>query len=261
MRAIILAAGRGSRLGPITADKPKGLAPLLGQPLLAWQVASLRRAGFSRIGIVRGYRAELIDLPGVDYFDNRRWADTNMVASLRCARAWLEQSPCVVSYSDIVFDPAHPAALAACPAPLAVTFDREWQTLWNARFADPLADAETFRLDAAGRITEIGRRAGSLQEIQGQYMGLIRFSPAGWDSAISFLDQLTPGQADKLDMTSLLSGLISQGEVVQAVGVNGRWLEVDHAGDLKLYEGETGPGQRFSWLTGLSADLFSPVFR
>lgn len=259
MRAIILAAGRGSRLGSITVDKPKGMTPLLGQPLLAWQIGALRRAGIERIGIVRGYRAEAIDFPGVQTFDNRRWAETNMVVSLRSACSWLEESPCLVSYSDIVYAPGHAAALAACSAPLAITFDQDWQDLWKARFSDPLADAETFRLDSTGRVTEIGKRAASLEDVQGQYMGLIRFTPQSWDHAVAYLDQLPPEWADKLDMTSLLAGLIAQGVPVLGVPVRGRWLEVDNTDDLRLYEGESHPGQRFYWLAGLSSELFSPA--
>src|SRR5437899_3286230 len=58
MRAIILAAGRGKRLGPLGDGRPKCLVELSGKPLIERQVAALRGGGVSEIGIVRGYRAD-----------------------------------------------------------------------------------------------------------------------------------------------------------------------------------------------------------
>src|SRR5438045_673554 len=85
MRAVILAAGRGSRMGPLTDATPKCLLPLGGRPLLEWQVAALRGAGIDTVGIVRGYNAHLFDGRALTTFENPRWAETNMVASLACA--------------------------------------------------------------------------------------------------------------------------------------------------------------------------------
>ena len=89
MRALILAAGRGSRMGPLGDERPKCLVELAGKPLIGRQIAALWRGGAEEIGVVRGYRAELIDFPGLSYFENQRWAETNMVMSLAAAAAWL----------------------------------------------------------------------------------------------------------------------------------------------------------------------------
>jgi choline kinase len=68
---VILAAGRGSRMGSVGDDRPKCLVELEGRPLLDRQIAALRRGGANEIGIVRGYRAEMLNFPGLTYFDNR----------------------------------------------------------------------------------------------------------------------------------------------------------------------------------------------
>ena len=81
MRAVILAAGRGSRMGPFGDDRPKCLIELAGKPLIERQIAALLRGGVEEIGVVRGYRAEMIKYPNVSYFANQRWAETNMVMS------------------------------------------------------------------------------------------------------------------------------------------------------------------------------------
>jgi L-glutamine-phosphate cytidylyltransferase len=76
MRALILAAGRGSRLGHLGADRPKCLVKLAGKPLIERQIAALRRGGVDEIGIVRGYRAEMLDLRGLHSFIAASWCTT-----------------------------------------------------------------------------------------------------------------------------------------------------------------------------------------
>ena len=156
MRAVILAAGRGSRLGQLGEDRPKCLVELEGKPLIERQIAALRRGGVDEIGVVRGYRAEMIGFPGLSYFANQRWAETNMVMSLAAAAAWLHSGPVIVSYADIFYRSDLVRDLAAAPGQLVLSYDRDWRRLWTRRFADPLADAETFRIDAAGQLLEIG---------------------------------------------------------------------------------------------------------
>ena len=88
-RAIILAAGRGSRMKEMTAEKPKCLTMLYGRPLLEHQLSALRSAGITDIAVVTGYMREALTSYDLVEFHNSRWAETNMVASLCCAREWL----------------------------------------------------------------------------------------------------------------------------------------------------------------------------
>lgn len=235
MRAIILAAGRGSRMGALTEDAPKCMVPLAGKPLLEWQIAALRGAGVDAIGIVRGYKGEVFEGRGLSQFDNARWADTNMVASLACAAGWLRDEPAIVSYADIFYSVETVRALAASRRDVAITYDPDWLTLWSQRSNDPLSDAETFALDG-DRVIDIGRRATAVDEIRGQYMGLLRFTPAGWQAVDAALAEMTPDRRDRLDMTGLLARLIERGVFVEGVPKVGPWGEVDNADDLELYE-------------------------
>ena len=235
MRGIILAAGRGSRMRALTEDRPKCLVSLAGRSLLSRQIDALRLGGIGEIGIVRGYRAEQLGRFGLTLFDNPRWAETNMVMSLCCSEAWLREAPCLVGYSDIFYTSETVAALAAAPGDIVISYDRDWLAQWRRRFADPLSDAETFRLDATGRVQAIGGRAKSVEEIQGQYMGLLKFSPAGWRQVRGIIDPLPPETRDRLDMTGMLARLIAAGVRVSAVPALGRWGEIDSESDLALF--------------------------
>ncbi|MBU6956866.1 phosphocholine cytidylyltransferase family protein [Pseudomonas sp. CVAP len=237
MKAIILAAGRGSRMKSLTDERPKCMVELRGKTLLEWQLVALRAAGVSEIAIVTGYKRELLADQGLIEFHNSRWAQTNMVSSLACAEAWLQAEPCIVSYSDIFYSPAAVQSLMTCKASLAVTYDPNWLELWTQRFGNPLLDAETFRLTPANTLAEIGNKPESADDIQGQYMGLLRFTPEGWAEVVRLRSALTPEQCDKVHMTNTLQQVIDAGRVpIHAIPYTGEWGEVDSSEDLSLYQ-------------------------
>jgi choline kinase len=237
VRAVILAAGRGSRMGHLGGDRPKCLVELEGQPLIARQIAALRRGGVDEIGVVRGYRAEAIDFPGLAYFANERWAETNMVMSLAAAAPWLRSGPVIVSYADIFYRGDLVRGLAAAPGQLVIAYDRAWRSLWTRRFADPLADAETFRMNAAGQLLEIGGKTTRIEEIEGQYMGLFKFTPPAWSVVQAVLGTLDAAIRDRLDVTGLLRRLLAGNELpIDTFGTDGQWGEIDNPEDVALYQ-------------------------
>ena len=237
MRALILAAGRGSRMGTLGDNRPKCLLELDGRPLLDRQLAALRRGGADEIGIVRGYRADMLNVPDVTYFENKRWAETNMVMSLIAAASWLRSAPVIVSYADIFYRGALVRGLASAPGRLVISYDRAWRRLWMRRFSDPLSDAETFRIDAFGELLEIGGKTGKIEDIEGQYMGLLKFTPPAWTAIEALLATLDQPARDRLDMTGLLRRLLAGKTIpISTFGTDGQWGEIDNPADVDLYQ-------------------------
>jgi choline kinase len=237
MRAIILAAGRGSRMKSLTEERPKCLVEFRGKTLLAWQLGALREAGINEIAIVTGYKRELLAGRGLVEFYNARWAETNMVSSLVCAATWLVADTCIVSYADIFYDSSAVRLLMNCAAPLAVTYDSNWLASWQERFGDPLLDAETFRLKPDNTLAEIGNKPRSIDEIDGQYMGLLRFTPASWSELSRVRADLSDLERDTIHMTGTLQKIIDAGRMaVRAVRCDSSWGEIDSPGDVSHYE-------------------------
>ena len=236
MKAIILAAGRGSRMKSLTDKKPKCLVELKGKPLLNWQVDALRAAGVRQIGIVTGYKREMLINKGLEEFHNPRWMDTQMVTSLFCAADWLEEEECIVSYSDIFYESTAVSALTNATSKISLTYDPNWLDLWAKRFDDPLVDAETFSVTPDSRLIEIGNKPESVDEINGQYMGLLKFSPEGWDEVCCIRNELGDQILDKMDMTSLLQNIIQRNVIeVKAIKNNSAWGEIDSKKDLSVF--------------------------
>lgn len=249
-QGLILAAGRGTRLKRHTAERPKCMVEVCRRSILDWAIDSLHANHITQITAIGGYCAEKLPQERLRVITNPRWAETNMVATLRCASDILCAAPTVVSYGDILYHPDIVAALLDSPGDIVLTYDLCWRTLWESRFQNPLEDAESFRA-TDGQLLEIGAKVSSLDEIQGQFMGLLKLTPAGWAKIEAFLSALTPEEVDKLDTTSLLSRLLSRGLRITTVGIEGRWCEIDGPSDLELAEQHCSAPSRWAhdWRT------------
>ncbi len=243
MKAVILAAGEGTRLRPYTRDRPKCLVRLAGIPLLHRQLAVLESCGVGDITLVTGYRAAALAGLGYPTCHNPDYGRTNMVRSLMCADRLLDGAEDVlITYGDIVYEPRILRSLQACPDPIAICVDRKWRRLWELRMDDPLADAETLRLDARGSVLEIGRRPRCYAEIHAQYMGLTKVRADFALELVRLYRELAEESLEastdlaRLDMTSFLQQLVERGYCVRAVPVDAGWLEIDTVRDLVTYE-------------------------
>lgn len=244
MMAVHLAAGEGTRLRPHTDDTPKPLVDLGGASLLEHNLATLRAAGVDEHVVVTGHQGgQLRDLGrrlGFETVHNDVYDETEMVFSLFCAAHWFpvaDEGDLVISYGDIVYERSVADALLACDAPMCVVVDREWRALWEQRFDDPLEDAETLELDEDGRIRSIGGVPDGFGQIDAQYTGLLKVRN---DHVGKFVDTYREleERADgyvSIDMTAFLQRLVESGWFLQAVPVDGGWLEVDTVDDLELY--------------------------
>lgn len=234
-RAVILCAGRGSRLGAASLDKPKVLTELVGLSLLEWKLRALHTVGIDDIHLLTGYQAEKVAALGLPCIHNDRWATTNMVATLLCADPVLRRpGRTVVCYGDVVFHPDILRAALASAADIVLPYDVAWRALWEERFSEPLADAESFA-QRDGRLLDIGQRVASVDAIEGQFMGIVSLTAAGWLSLRSVVETLPDTEVDRLDTTGLLSKMLARGAIVHTVPCSGRWCEVDSQDDLRRY--------------------------
>ncbi len=233
MKAIILAAGRGSRLNRITANQPKCMVKVHDKSLIQWQIDALKHQAIKETGIVTGYLHNEIKHSLVE-FHNKQWSKSNMFYSLTKADEWLEKETCIISYSDIIYSPTTITKLINSPGDIVTTYDINWKNLWELRFENPLDDAETF-VQENNRLITIGDKTNELSDIQGQYMGLLKITPLGWQEIKSSLTMLSSKEIKKLDMTSLLAFLLRQEIIIHTVANTCPWYEVDNRKDLNLY--------------------------
>lgn len=250
VKAILLAAGQGTRLRPHTLGRPKAMVELAGTPLIERQCRVLEKAGITDRVIVAGYRADRFAGGLGRVLVNPEFETTNMVASLMTARPEMDGGDDIlVCYGDIVYEPRVLESVLDGHGEIAVAVDRQWRRLWSLRMADPLKDAETMRLDADGRIRELGRKPCSYDEVEGQYIGLFRIRAGALARLLAFHDGLDraaryDGKAfGNMYATSFLQALIDADWDVRAAFIDNGWLEVDTVEDLALYERLHGTGE------------------
>ncbi len=244
MRAIVLAAGRGSRLHPYTVDKPKCLLPVGGCSILERQVRMYQSLGIHDIVVIKGYKEESINIPGVRYYVNRDYSSTNMMYSLFSASAELE-GDVVVSYSDVIFASRVLRSLVdASDRDILVVGDVMWQDYYRARFGDPLHEAESFVCGPDRRILEIGASNPQPKNVHARYAGLIRLSPIGCQLFRETYERAKDRYWNRVwqrgrvfqqcYMTDFLQAVIDEGIPIHCFPIERGWLEFDNVSDYDM---------------------------
>jgi choline kinase len=246
VKAIIVAAGRGRRLGPETDAIPKCMVRVGGRSILHRQLDALASAGAGDFVIVRGYLGDRIAAPGRDvrFVENPDWAQNNILASLLYADREMDGG-FLFSYSDIVFAEEHAARAASAPGTVALVIDRRWRDAYVGRELHPVSEAELARVEetAAGpRVTRVGKRLVAPEEATGEFIGLARFSAEGaealrtvwWDARRAGLEAPFGAAATlrQAYLSDALNALAARGVALVPVLIDGRWREIDTEEDL-----------------------------
>ncbi|MDE7177501.1 MAG: phosphocholine cytidylyltransferase family protein [Lachnospiraceae bacterium] len=255
MKVIILAAGQGTRLRPLTDDRPKCMVEVNGRSILERQLDTMHECGIqdSDITIVAGYRGDVLKNRFMDtdisIIVNVDYETTNMVCSLMCARNLMEtQEDILISYGDIIYNETVLKKILISEEPGSVIVDDGWYSYWSERCDNPLDDAETLMFDENDYLTEIGQKTTELAKVQSQYIGLIRFRGEGLKAMLDLAKEAedrtekglslwrTTRNYQKMYMTDLLQGLIDEGNKLKAVHIERGWFEIDDCEDLKVVE-------------------------
>ncbi len=240
MKALILAAGQGTRLAPLTDDRPKCLVEYKGRPLLEYLLSTFRACDLTDITLIGGYKHECLEPYGLPILRNNHFASTNMVETLFCAEQEMTDD-LIISYADIIYTPEVLQKLIDSPHSFSVVVDQDWLELWKERMSDPLADAETLRIAQDGTLKELGKKPTSYDEIEGQYIGLIKISKEALDKVRTYYHSLDRNALyDGKDfrnmyMTSFIQSIIDHLMPVHPIYVQGGWMEVDEPSDLRIH--------------------------
>ena len=143
MRAIIIAAGRGRRLMPTTADAPKCYAEVQGKRMLDWGLKALADNGIDNICFIGGYQIDKVrsDYPHFTFRHNADWENNNILASLMYAEDLMSE-PFLCTYSDVLFSASVVERLLANPADIALSVDTNWLERYQHRTNHPRPTAK-----------------------------------------------------------------------------------------------------------------------
>ena len=164
MRALILAAGQGKRLGKASKNRPKCLVELFGKTIINNQLEVLNSNNIEEINIVTGYKSNLLDNLNLNVYHNKDFEKTNMVFSMFQASDLFDsnETDLIVSYGDIIYESSVLEKLMSQPSDISVVADLDWDKLWHLRMDNPLEDAESFNFSNSLDIIEIGNKVKSI---------------------------------------------------------------------------------------------------
>jgi phosphoenolpyruvate phosphomutase len=238
IRAVILAASRGAALGELTANRPKTMVEIGGQSLLGHIVDAYNKAGVKDITVVRGYLADAVDLPSLDYVDNPDYAESGELVSLAHA---LEANPdndadLFVSYGDVIFRRYILDSMAETDGDFVITVDTDWRDSVNrGRAADYVTCTEPHSRHTFYREVFLENAGESLSgdRCHGEWMGFLKVSaPAMSRFRDTVADMLSDPVNRKAKLHELLCELVSRGEKIRVIYTTGHWLDVDSLDDV-----------------------------
>ena len=243
MKAIIIGAGRGRRLMPMTADTPKCYAEIQGRRMLDWGLHAFARAGLTDICFIGGYQIDLVrrDYPQFTFRHNANWEQNNILASLMHAEDLMSEG-FVCCYSDILFTSEVVRRLLASPGDIALSVDTRWLARYERRTEHPPDDAEKVTAQN-GHVTRIHRGIAP-EEAHGEYTGLAKFSAPGAAQLREHYHRARRKYADqpfreaalfeKAYLIQLLQEMIEAGVLMVHADTPGNYMEVDTQQDFDL---------------------------
>ncbi len=240
---IILAAGQGLRLRPFTNKKPKCMVEIKGKSILKRQIEVLNtQKEIDEIVLIGGYMHEKLPKDNVEKIINEQFKKTNMLWSLFCASEKI-QNNIIITYGDIIYSKEIIEKIIKDNSNISITIDMNWRKYWNKRFSNPLSDAETLKVDKNNNLLEIGKKPLSYNDIEGQYMGLVKLNSKGCKIFNNVFLELK-NKANNINnkplkecfLTDFLQFILEKGYKIKCIPVFSDWVEVDSVSDLHLNE-------------------------
>lgn len=229
---ILLAAGRGSRLGKMTSELPKALNHYNKKPILDYILRNIQLSGnkFSEIVIVGGYKIEMFSHIECNLIENSQWQNSGPLFSLSLAQKYLESEDCIVSYTDIIYDVKYWDSIFSLEEEIVLPSNQNFINSWNSRSVNIQDDLESFKTKD-GYILEIGQKIANLKEVEGQFAGIVKFTPKGWSS---FSKVVCTNNFEKKDITTALNEYAGSGGKIRVQNVDAYWQEFDNPEDFEI---------------------------
>ena len=241
-KALIIAAGLGSRLKKHTEELPKCMLDFGGKTLLQRQISSYKDNGIKDISLVRGYKKNKINYKGIKYFTNNDYKNNNILNSLFYAEKVLN-GDIIVSYSDILFEPLVVKRALESKHDISIVVDIDWRGYYVNRKEHPLSEAENVIFNSDNEVIKIGKINTGKKDVHGEFIGMIKLSNKGTEIFKSHFHRCKKLYWDKpfqraksfqkAYLTDMIQELVDVGVKVNCVIIEKGWKEIDTVEDYQ----------------------------
>jgi choline kinase/DNA-binding XRE family transcriptional regulator len=241
-KALIIAAGLGSRLKKHTTNLPKCMLDFGGKTLLQRQLDSYKKCGIKDISLVKGYKKEKINYKGIKYFENTDFKNNNILNSIFYAEKIINGN-IIISYSDILFDASVVQRTLDSDHDISVVVDIDWRGYYVGRKDHPISEAENVIFNSNNEVEKIGKINTGNDDVHGEFIGMIKLSNRGTEIFKQHFNRLKkiywnkPFQRSKIFqkayLTDFIQELVDIGVKVHCVIIESGWKEIDTVEDYK----------------------------
>jgi len=243
MKAIILAAGVGSRLGDLTKTLPKPLVDVNGKSIIERQISSFRNAGIDDIILVIGPFAEKYLFKDVKYVNGKKSFSHNILYSLIEAKSEMTDDV-IISYGDIIFEDSILQTLLNSKNEIGLAIDLEWKKMYQNK-PENLIDKVCNVFIENNQVTKIGYKENLGEpgkKTVGEFIGLVKFNKKAIADFLKIYLELEKSHNGKFHespsvkegiITDMLQEFIDRNYVLNPIFISGKRCEIDTVDDLK----------------------------
>lgn len=242
MKAIVIAAGEGSRMGNLTQNIPKSLVMVNGKSIIQRQIETFRNNGVKEIIVIVGPNKEKFQLKDVEYVIDKNFHEHEQLGSLMTASKHF-QNDLVISFGDVIVDNNIMKQIIESTYDIGIAIDLKWEKNYENRTEHPKSEADLV-LIKSNKLTKIKKNLDSIENYQlGEFLGIIKLSNIGSKKILDLFNTLNSSYQGKFHdapslqkayLTDIIDELIQTNENVNPIFVDGNWCEIDTLEDLEI---------------------------
>ena len=244
MKAIIVAAGIGSRLGDLTKDLPKPLVEVNGKSILERQIEVFKKFGIDDIIIIRGPHKDKFNFEHVTYVEDTDVSNHDLLGSFMAAEKEMDDN-LIISYGDIIFDENILSQIISSSENSTLAIDYDWQKKYHDN-SNALLDKVSVVTLENNSITNIGyyeNFKNFKNLVFGEFIGLMKISESTIIQLIEQYNHLQKNHQGKFHdspsihfgiITDMINELLKNKMKFSATKISGKWCEIDTLQDLEI---------------------------
>ena len=242
MRAIILAAGEGSRMGKLTQNIPKPLVKVNGKSIIERQLSILKQNEILDVIIITGPHNEKFNFEKVRYIHDENFREHDQLGSLMIAKKEID-GDIIILFGDIIFEDAIISKILGSKSDISIAVDMDWERSYSTRTDNSFGEADKVRFEQ-GNVSRIFKNMTEEDkkfEI-GEFIGLIKLSKKGSEQLVDCYEKIRAHKGkfhdaqsiEKAKIIDLLQELIENKIKIDAIPITGKWCEIDTEQDLEV---------------------------